>query len=114
MVRIKRSIRAPHLIIHNRDFAPRISQLEMIVNQSRSHIDQAGNIKLCNDILEEVKLKPGHLVEMKVYGPHNSSWLVIQNRGPKILTTLQKKMRQYRPGYKESKQKGGGKTWKSM
>lgn len=105
VVRIKRSIRAPHLIIHIKDHPPWISPQEIVIRSETSGVDQEGNIKLCNDVLEDTRLRVGHLVEMKVYGPHNSSWLVIQNRGPKILTTLQQKMRKYRPG---------GKTWESI
>lgn len=114
VVRIKRSIRAPHLVIHRKDNSPWISPQEVVINQGLSNVDREGNIILRDDILEDSKLKPGHLVEMKVYGPHNSSWLVIQNRGPKIETTLQQKMRKYRPGYKESQEKKGRKTWESI
>ncbi|MBU4482951.1 MAG: hypothetical protein KKG62_02480 [Actinobacteria bacterium] len=61
--------------------------------ESQGRIDENGRLTLESGMLEETKLKPHYRAEIKIAGPKGESWLVIHNRGPNRLTTLQEKMR---------------------
>lgn len=47
-------------------------------------------------LLQEVQLKPHDRVELKLTGPSNGAWVMISNRGPNRLTTLQQRLGRYR------------------
>ncbi|MDI6889662.1 MAG: hypothetical protein QMC83_01805 [Thermodesulfovibrionales bacterium] len=104
VVRIKDSSRWPYLIVYpvrkssisngvyHPQNDPRLSQLEVTMMECQGGIDENGRLTLNNDLLEETKLQPNYRVEIKVVGPNHGCWLVIHNRGPARLTTLQEKM----------------------
>jgi len=92
VVRIKGSTRWPYLIVYHPQNSPRLSQLEVTMMESQGRIDENGRLTLESEMLEETKLEPHSRAEIKVLGPNHGSWLVIHNRGPNRLTTLQEKM----------------------
>lgn len=92
VIRIKGSVRWPYLIVYPVTSNPRLSQLEVTMMESQGSIDENGRFTLESDVLEETKLHTNHCVEIKVIGPNHGSWLVIHNRGPNRLTTLQEKI----------------------
>lgn len=92
IVRIKGSSRWPHIIVHTPEVLPRLSMFQVVMMEERSQIDNESKLILTNSILEETKLQPNYRVEIKVAGPNHGSWMVIHNRGPNRLTTLQEKV----------------------
>jgi len=48
--------------------------------QGVTRVDNEGRIVLDKDVLEEAKLEPGHLVEMKVAGSRGAHWIALYNR----------------------------------
>jgi len=127
VIRIKGSTRWPYLIVYpvrnitdaneenkisNRVYhsqnCPRLSHLEVTMMESQSDIDENGRLPLESNVLEETKLQPNYRVEIKLVGPNHGSWLVIHNRGPNRLTTLQEKMGRLR------KNRRSAKRWKTQ
>ena len=43
-------------------------------------VNEEGKIVLDETILEEARLEPGHLVELKVAGSRQDHWLTVHNR----------------------------------
>lgn len=108
VVRIKGSTRWPYLIVYHPQSAPRLSQFEVTMMKSQGTLDENGRLTLNNDVLEETKLQVNYRVEIKVTGPNRNCWLVIRNRGPNRLTTLQEKMGRL------GKSGRNAKKWKTM
>ena len=108
VVRIKGSTRWPYLIVYHPQSEPRLSQFEVTMMESQGRIDENGRLTLESNVLEETKLRPHSLTEIKLTGPSQGSWLVIRNRGPNRLTTLQEKMGRMGKGGR------GEKKWKTM
>jgi len=92
VVRIKGSTRWPYLIVNHPQNRPRLSQFEVTMMESQGRIDENGRLTLESGMLEETKLKPHSLTEIKLTGPSCGAWIVIHNRGPNRLTALQEKM----------------------
>lgn len=92
VIRIKGSSRWPYIIIHPLGVYPRLSMLEVVMMEERNQIDDGAKLILTDNVLEETKLQPNHRVEIKLVGPNQGSWVVIYNRGPNRLTTLQEKI----------------------
>ncbi|MFQ5840861.1 MAG: hypothetical protein ACE5I8_00375 [Thermodesulfobacteriota bacterium] len=92
VVRIKGTNRNPHVIIHNQGCSPYISPLEVIMMHECVKIDEEGKIVLVDGLRSEAKLDIGHIVEMKIQGAASKSWIVVHNRGPGRLTTLQERL----------------------
>ena len=107
VIRIKGSSRWPYIIVHSPRVYPRLSMLEVVMMEERSQIDDEARLILANNMLEETKLEPNSRVEIKLVGPNRGSWVVIHNRGPNRLTTLQAKVGRLGSGKNEKK-------WKSM
>ena len=105
IIRIKGSSRWPYIIIHTDKSSPRLTKLQVIMMEDVARMDNEAGLILKPDILEEVKLKAGYRVEIKVAGPDRGAWLTIHNRGTNKLTTLQEKI---------GRLGKGGKKWKSM
>jgi len=108
VVRIKGSTRWPYLIVYHLQSDPRLSRLEVTMMENQGDIDENGRLILENDVLEETKLESNYRVEIKLLGPKHGSWLVIHNRGPNRLTTLQEKVG------RQGKGGSSGKKWKTM
>ncbi|MEW6684985.1 MAG: hypothetical protein AB1393_02105 [Candidatus Edwardsbacteria bacterium] len=109
VVRIKGSMRWPYLIVyHLQSMVPRLSQFEVTMMESQGRIDENGRLTLEGDVLEETKLGPHSRAEIKLSGPTRGSWLVIRNRGPNRLTTLQEKVGRQGKGSRAEKK------WKSV
>lgn len=81
------SSRRPHICFSRPSCPPFLSTLEVIMMEGATSIDEEGKIALYNAILEEAKLEPGHLVEMKVLGPRGAHWIVLQNRVRLLMPT---------------------------
>ena len=101
--RITGSGRAPYLIIHKPDKEPRFTALDTIFYQCPCRIDSGSCIILDDKVMAESGFEPGISLEFKLAGPQNAQRLVIRNRGPKRLTTLQERM-----GVRQKKR------WKTM
>lgn len=92
VVRIKGSSRWPHIIIHARGVYPRLSMFQVVIREEKGRVDDKARLILTNSMLEEAKLETNSRVEIKLAGPHRNCWVVIYNRGPARLTTLQEKI----------------------
>ncbi|MFZ6016292.1 MAG: hypothetical protein ACOYU0_01500 [Nitrospirota bacterium] len=92
VIRIKSSSRWPHIIVHTPGVYPHLSMLQVVMMEERSQIDDEARLILPDSIIEETKLGPNYRVEIKLAGPHRDCWIVIYNRGPARLTTLQEKI----------------------
>ena len=108
VVRIKGTGRCPYLIVHPPRTGPLLSQFEVTMMESRGIIDKDGSFFLESDILEETKLEPDYRVELKVVGPKCGTWVVVHNRGPNRLTTLQERMGRL------GKSRGRARTWETQ
>ena len=113
VIRIKGSGRWPHIIVHASGIRPQLSMLQVVMKEEKSRIDDEAGLILADDTLDEAKLETGYRVEIKLTGPHHASWLVIHNRGPARLTTLQEKIG--RLGHEKTGRSGTiSRKWKSM
>ena len=92
IIRIKGSSRWPYLVVYHFENDPRLSQFEVTMMESQAGIDENGRLILEKKVLEETKFEPHYRAEIKLAGPRDNPWLVIHNRGPNRLTTLQEKM----------------------
>ena len=92
VLRVKETSRFPHLAIHTESVAPYISMLEVIMKKAQTELDEQGGITLSDDIMQELRLGPGYLVEFKIHGARGQHWVVVHNRGPWRQTTLQQRM----------------------
>lgn len=101
--RITGSGRAPYLIVHRPDTEPRFTTLETVFYQCPCRIDSGCCIILDDKVMAESGFEPNISLEFKLAGPQNAQRLVIRNRGPKRLTTLQERM-----GLRQKKR------WKTM
>ncbi|MFH1627192.1 MAG: hypothetical protein ABIE47_00525, partial [Pseudomonadota bacterium] len=90
--RITGSGRAPYLIVHRPDTEPRFTALETVFYQCQCRIDKESRIVLGDKVMAESGFEPNISLEFKLAGPQNAQRLVIRNRGPKRLTTLQERM----------------------
>lgn len=52
----------------------------MALMRGFSKVDEEGKIAIPSNIRREAGLKPGQLVEIKVTGPNNGPWIVINKR----------------------------------
>ena len=100
VLRIRGTLRYPHMLINRPEFPPYISPLEIVMHEAERKVDELGRITLAEEILEEMKLKAGYWVEMKLLGPRDYHWIVVHNRGPRRETTLQQRL-----GSKRSRKK---------
>ena len=113
VIRIKGSGRWPHLIVHDPGIYPQLSMLQVVMKEEKSRLDDEAGLILTDDTLDEAKLEADYRVEIKLAGPHRASWLVIHNRGPARLTTLQEKIG--RLGHEKTGRSGKiSKKWKPM
>lgn len=96
VIRIRGSRRWPHLIVHHPKNPPHLSELQVSMMAQQGAIDEEGRLHLEARTLEEVRLKARDRVELKIVGPSNGSWVVMSNRGPNRLTTLQQRLGRYR------------------
>jgi hypothetical protein len=118
VMRIKGSSRKPYLIIHRPEIKPRLSPFEVIFYQCLCHINNESRMALDDRILDECEFEPvvTNWLEFKIAGPTNAPWLVIKNRGPRSLTSLQKRMGVQRKSSKavNGKDKWDKKKWTVM
>lgn len=108
VVRIKGSNRWPHLILHAPGVYPHLSMFQVVMREEKSQIDDKARLILTDSTLEETKLELNYRVEIKLAGPHRNCWVVIYNRGPARLTTLQEKIGRLGKGGRDEKK------WKTM
>jgi bifunctional DNA-binding transcriptional regulator/antitoxin component of YhaV-PrlF toxin-antitoxin module len=92
VVRIRGSMRWPYLIVHHPQNDPRLSGLEVTIMKSQGGIDEKGRLAFETRVLEETKFELNYRAEIKLAGPKQEPWVVIHNRGPSRLTTLQEKI----------------------
>jgi len=92
VLRVKGTRRLPHMTVNIPGHAPWISPLEVIMYEAYGRVDEQGGITLSEEILEEMRLKAGYWVELKLLGPRNYHWIVVHNRGPRKETTLQQRL----------------------
>ena len=92
VLRIKGTSRFPHLVIHRPRTIPYISMLETIIKKTQTEVDENGGLTLPDEIMEELQLESGYLVEFKIHGARGQHWVVVHNRGPWRQTTLQQRM----------------------
>ena len=111
VMRIKGSGRKPYLIIHRPEIVPQLSPYEAIFYQCPCRIDAGKRMVLEDRVMEECEFEPGltNWLEFKIVGPTNAPWLVIKNRGPRSLTSLQERMG-VQP--KSNKKMSGKDKWK--
>lgn len=92
VLRIKGTTRFPHLVIHRPSTIPYISMLEVIMKKTQTEVDGQGGLILSDEMMKELRLEPGYLVEFKIHGARGQHWTVVHNRGPWRQTTLQQRM----------------------
>jgi len=80
VMRVKDTARRPHIYFFRPDHAPYPLPMEVMVMEGATVMNEEGKIILDHPILEEAKLEPGHLVEMKVAGSRGVHWVVLYNR----------------------------------
>jgi len=76
VMRVKDTARRPHIYFFRPDHAPYPLPMEVMVMEGATVMNEEGKIILDHPILEEAKLEPGHLVEMKVAGSRGVHWVV--------------------------------------
>jgi len=108
VIRIKDSGRWPYIIVHDSKASPRLSMLQVIMMEERSQVDNESRLILTDALLEEAKFEPYYRVEIKLVGPNRGSWVVIYNRGPNRLSTLQEKVGRLGKGGRN------GKKWQTQ
>ena len=92
VLRIKGTARFPHLVIHRPRTFPYISMLEVIMKKTQGQVGEQGGLILSDEIMKELRLESGYLVEFKIHGARGQHWTVVHNRGPWRQTTLQERM----------------------
>ena len=92
VVRIINTVRFPHMVIYRFPYVPFISPMEATMLETQAKIDAQGRIILSQELMEELKLGPGYIVEFKIHGAKGQHWVVVHNRGPWRQTTLQERM----------------------
>ncbi len=93
ILRLKGTARLPYLVIHTPEQIPYIAvMLEAVMLEGAGLIDEEGRLILSQEILEEAKIKPKDLLEIKIHGSKGVRWVKVHNRGPHRMTTLQEKM----------------------
>jgi len=80
VMRVRDNSHRPHLTFIRRGRSPFISPMEVTMMEGNTMVNEEGKIVLDEAILEEARLEPGHLVELKVAGSHQGHWLTVHNR----------------------------------
>lgn len=96
VLRILETARFPHLVIHKPHNIPYISMLEVILTGCQDVVDERKRVRLPVKLLEALRLEPGFLVEFKIHGARGQHWVVVHNRGPHRMSTLQERTSRYR------------------
>lgn len=91
VLRIKNTLRFPHMVVYRLPYVPFISPMEAVMLETEAKIDDQGRIVLSQAVMEELKLGPGYIVEFKIYGARGQHWVAVHNRGPWRQTTLQQR-----------------------
>ena len=103
VLRLKGTGRFPHLVIHRPGNVPYISTLEVMMKREQGEADERGRLTLPAEIMEDLRLEPGYLVEFKIHGARGQHWVVVHNRGPWRMTTHQERLGSRRKGEKQWK-----------
>ena len=80
VMRVRDTSRRPYLTFIRPGSSPFISPMEVTMMEGNTMVSEEGKIILDKTILEEARLEPGHLVELKVAGSHQDYWLTVHNR----------------------------------
>jgi len=80
VMRIKDTSRRPHMTFNRLGSSPFISPMEVTMMEGNTMVNEEGKIVLDETILDEARLEPGHLVELKVAGSRQDYWLMVHNR----------------------------------
>ncbi len=80
ITRAKDANRRPHIYFFRSDHPPYLSPMEVTMMEGTAVINKEGKIVLDDSILEEAKLEPGHLVEMKIAGSQGAHWVMLYHR----------------------------------
>ncbi|MFQ5933855.1 MAG: hypothetical protein ACE5KI_04370, partial [Dehalococcoidia bacterium] len=67
--------------LHRPDCPPFVSPQEAVFLGGVTVMNDQGQLLLTEELLEEAKLKPTDIVEVKVAGARGAHWLVFHNRG---------------------------------
>ena len=81
VIRLKETNRRPHVVFHRPDHPPWVSLMEAVFLRGVTVMNEAGTLLLPQELLEEAKIQPVELLELKVLGPRGLHWLVAHNRG---------------------------------
>ena len=92
VVRIKGTQRWPHMFLHHRGTTPFFSPQETLFRRGAGEITCDGSLTLPDAIIEEARLLPGCVLEIKIMGAANAPWSVVHNRGVQRNTTLQERL----------------------
>jgi bifunctional DNA-binding transcriptional regulator/antitoxin component of YhaV-PrlF toxin-antitoxin module len=90
--RNKGTARFPHYVIHRPRNIPYISMLEAIMKRAQTEVNEQVGLTLSDEIMQEIGVKPGYLMEFKIHEAKGQRWIVVHNRGPWRQTTLQERM----------------------
>ena len=80
VMKVKYTGRQPYIYFFRSGHPPYFSPTEVTMVEGTTIINKLGEIVLEDSILEEAKLEPGHMVEMKVAGSQGAHWLMLYNR----------------------------------
>ena len=80
IMRVKDTGRRPHIYFFKSGNLPYLSPMEVAMMEGATVINEDGKIVLDETIMDEARLEPGHLVELKVAGSRQDHWLTVHNR----------------------------------
>jgi len=80
VMRVRDTSRRPHMTFIRSGRSPFISLMEVAMMEGNTVVNEEGKIVLDETILDEARLEPGHLIELKVAGSRQDHWLTVHNR----------------------------------
>ena len=80
VIRVKDTSRRPHMTFIRPGSSPFITPMEVTMMEGNTMVSDEGKLILDEAILDEARLEPGHLVELKVAGSRQNHWLTVHNR----------------------------------
>lgn len=93
VMRVKDTSRRPHMTFIRVGSSPFISPMEVTMMEGNTMVNEEGKIVLDQTILDEARLEPGNLVELKVAGSCQEHWLTVHNRVRYTPTFVPKKIK---------------------
>ncbi|MFQ5826295.1 MAG: hypothetical protein ACE5IA_02965 [Dehalococcoidia bacterium] len=112
VMRVKDTGCRPHMTFVRPGGVPFISPLEVTMMEGATVVDGEGKLVLDGTIMEEARLEPGNLIELKVAGARNGHWLTAHNRVRYTPTFVPRGKIEVLKGSQEVK--GVPKGWRSL